>query len=402
MKLTTVATVLLLGVSLVSCNENEKPKADTQPRGKFLDSLQQGQTTYSPNLAGNQVQGMGAQRELSLPGANLSPLPDQANLPKEPAIQIPDGARWTLYCASVSGPDRFGRMAQLKAYVTANLPLKDWYVVHDEQTSTLFYGFYAAVEKSEPGSARAQADRNVISEWREKGKEDRPFATAFFTPITPPNPVAPAEWLLSNAGGAYWSVQIAAFKDNPQRKQAAVEAVKEMRAKGIPAYYHHGQAVSSVCIGTWPKEALKSQDMDGSRAVVDEDQTMMVTDMPLPAKYQNAKLTTKDGQRLVPFAQRIEIADQSLKATLEQYRYHYVNYEAQARQVQTVSGKVEKVIVPSFLVKVPNADSPGTAAAGGDGAGGERSLLSPGRMPPPPPTSTQQPAGGGRLRGYGN
>ena len=64
----------------------------------------------------------------------------------------------------------------------------------------------------------------------------------FFTPITPPTPagaggVEPGE---RAAGRSYWSVQITAFKDNPLRKQAAVDAVKELRAKGVEAYYYHG------------------------------------------------------------------------------------------------------------------------------------------------------------------
>ena len=42
-----IATVLILGLGLASCNENEKPQppAAQQPRG-FLQSLQQGQVTY--------------------------------------------------------------------------------------------------------------------------------------------------------------------------------------------------------------------------------------------------------------------------------------------------------------------------------------------------------------------
>jgi hypothetical protein len=399
MKLSTVATALVLGLALVSCNENEQPKAQTQPppqRGKFLQSLQQGQTTFSPNVQANQqVQGFPGQRELSLPGASLTPLPDATAAVQQTMVNIPADARWTLYCASISGPERISRMAQLKNYLMQKSPMKDWYVVHDEQNSTLFYGFYSTVEKAERGSARAHADRKAVSEWRDG--DERPFAACFFTPITPPNPVAPPEWNLANApADAYWSVQIAAFKDSPQRKQAAVEAVKELREKGVNAYYYHGNAVSSVCIGAWPEDALKRQEMDGSRAVVDEDQAMLVSQEPLPAQFKNAR--TNDGQRVVPFTQRIEIADRSLKATLDEYPYHFVNYEAQAREVRTAKGK-ERVPQPSFLVKIPR-DAAAVMAGGGNN--GARGLLSPGQGIPAPASSTQQPAGGGRLRGLGN
>jgi hypothetical protein len=38
-------------------------------------------------------------------------------------------------------------MTQMKAYLLAKSPFKDWYVVHNEQNSTLFYGFYNSIEK---------------------------------------------------------------------------------------------------------------------------------------------------------------------------------------------------------------------------------------------------------------
>ena len=52
------------------------------------------------------------------------------------------------------------------------------------------------------------------------------FPHSFFVEVTTPDPQAPAEWNLANANG-YWSLQIAAYKDSPKRKQYAVEAVRE-------------------------------------------------------------------------------------------------------------------------------------------------------------------------------
>jgi hypothetical protein len=424
MKLTTVATALVVGVTLASCTENEPKRAEAPPaqQGQFLKALQQGNVTYSPNMAGGQVstaqgmsspgitspglssptlstrsetsQGLPSQRHLSMPGASLAPLPDPARAAAQEApVNIPKDARWTLYCASVGGPDRFARMAQLKAYMMAKTELKDWYVVHDEQNSTLFYGFYTAVEKTERSSARAHADRKMISEFRDN--DERPFAACFFTPVTPPDPAAPPEWNIVNAPPrAHWSVQIAAFKDNNERKQAAVQAVKELREKGVDAYFHHGQAVSSVCVGLWPEDALKRQEMDGGSAVVDADDAMLITQEPLPAKYQKAKMRTSDGQRLVPFAQRIEIADKSLDAVLKEYPYHFVNYEAQARKMKAADGSTQMVPSPSFLVKVPRDQSGGMNAAAAGGGG----LLSPGNGPGGLAPTRSAPVGG-RLRG---
>jgi hypothetical protein len=397
MRLTTIATALVLGCTLISCNENQPPKSEPTVKGNtLLQALQEGKTTYSSNVAPGQM--ALARREVNLPGAAaISTATGAANAPAEPSVQVPQGARWTLYCASLAGPDRVTRMGQMKAYLMSKSPFKDWYVVHSERESTLFYGFYSTIEKADSASARAHDDRKRISEWKDETGE-RPFATCFLTPITPPTPIAPPEWNLASAPPrAYWSVQIAAFKDNPQRKEAAVSMVKQLREKGVEAYYYHGPSTSSVCVGTWPAEALKEQDIDGSHAVADQDDAMLITDRPLPARYQNARMKTNDGQRLVPYAQRIEILDKSLTATFNDFPYHYVNYEATAKQEKTAEGKMQNRISPSFLVKVPHED-----ASVLNGGGGVQGLLNPNGAPPIAPVDPNRPpAGAGQLRKLG-
>jgi hypothetical protein len=394
-----VAAALLIACTLSACNENQPPKAETPPpaRGNALyQALKEGNTTYSSNVANQQP----TQRPL-LPGATATPVPGSSRAAAaEPAVQIPQGARWTLYCAALAGPDRFARMTQMKAYLLAKSPFKDWYVVHNEQNSTLFYGFYNSIEKSDRAGAKAHDDQKRISEWKDETGE-RPFAACFFTAVTPPTPDAPAEWNLASASPrAYWSVQIAAFKDNPQRKEAAVSMVKQLREKGVEAYYYHGSAISSVCIGTWPADAIKEQDIDGSHAVADQDDAMLITDTPLPARYQNARLKTSDGQRLIPYAQRTDIIDKSLIATLHDYPYHYVNYEATSKKVKNADGAMVDRISPSFLIKVPH-EAP-SLLNGGGGVGG---FLNPDNAAPPgalqPVNPTRTPAGAGRLRGIG-
>ena len=401
MKITFVASVVALGLGLASCNENQPAKTETPRQNNLLSALQNGAVTYSPNVTPEQR--MPGRNEVSLPGMTAIPVSPQA-VAAEPAVQIPKDARWTLYCASVSGLDRFSRAAQMKKYLLERSPFKDWYVVHNEQDSSLFYGFYPAIEKSERGSAKAHEDHQRISDWKDETGE-RPFANCFFTPITPPDPVAPAEWNLVNAPpnatsneiSPAWSVQVMAFRDTPLRKQAAVEAVKDFRAKGVEAYYYHGPSVSSVCIGAWPAEAVKAQDIDGSHYVGEQDDTLLVTDAPLPARYKGARMRTSDGHKVIPLAERVEIADPSLKAVFQEYPYHYVNYQAYSKKVKTEDGTVKERITPSFLVKIPraapsvlnSATPPGflnAPAAGNDRLG----------------DPSRQPAGTGRLRGLGN
>ncbi|MDB5323899.1 MAG: hypothetical protein JWN40_5530 [Phycisphaerales bacterium] len=399
MKLTTVATALLLACTLASCNENQPPKAEAPPRTNTLyQALKEGNTTYSSNVANQQT--APGRRELQLPaGAAATPVAGAAKGPVEPAVQIPQGARWTLYCASLAGPDRFTRMSQMKAYLLSKSPFKDWYVVHNEQDSTLFYGFYSSIDKSDRAAAKAHDDHTRIAAWKDETGE-RPFANCFFTAVTPPTPDAPPEWNLASASDrAYWSVQIAAFRDNPQRKEAAVSMVKQLREKGVEAYYYHGQAISSVCVGTWPADAIKGQDIDGSNAreAASQEDAILVVDSPLPARYQNARMKTNDGQRLVPYVQRTEIIDKSLIATFHDYPYHYVNYEALSKKVKTDEGKMVDRISPSFLIKVPH-EAP-SLLNGGGGVGG---FLNPNGAPPVAPADPSRlPAGAGRLRGIG-
>jgi hypothetical protein len=195
-------------------------------------------------------------------------------------------------------------------------------------------------------------------------------------------------------------LEIAAFKDNVLRKQAAVDMVKDFRAKGVEAYFYHGDSISSVCIGAWPMDAVKQQDQDKGRAVDSEDD-VLVSPVPLPEKYEKAKMTSKDGHRIRAYSQRIEIADPSLKAMMAQYPEHYVNYDLYVATVHTTDGTNKKVPAPSFLVKIPGAEDAmlNGGTRGGEGAPG---LLNQVSAPPVPPSDPMHQRGTGRLRGLGN
>jgi hypothetical protein len=373
MKTSIIAAGLLLGLGLASCNENTPPQQEAQPIGRqsFLGSLQGQQFTASPGVAVSPAPEPGVTR------ASVMPRPGVTGGGAAPQVSFPKDARWTLYCMAFAGPDRVAQATQMKDYLSKNTPFKDWYVVHNENDSTLFYGFYPSVERKEvdPGAAKAHRERDAILHWKDRDGR-QPFVTAFFTPITPPDPTAPLEWELTHAPNrAFWSVQVAAFCDNPLRKQAAVEMVKEMRGKGIEAYYYHGTSVSSVCVGAWPMNAVAAQDIDGSSAyeTASQDDTILVTPVPLPDKYKNASMKDRDGTRIKAYAERIEIADPSLAATLKDYPEHTVNYERRSRQVKAADGKMVDVITPSFLVKIPGVEdsllNAGTARGGAAGGG---------------------------------
>jgi len=398
MKYTRFALIAVVGFGLVSCNENEQAKP---AKTSLFDSLQKsGTVTYSPNM-NNQpgVANPGApvpRPQLDLSGMTITGNPAAEKPPVEPSIQIPVDARWTLYCAAVAGPDRFGRIAQLKSALIAKSGLTDWYVIHNEANSTLFYGFYSSVEKNQRAGVMAHAQQKQIQDLR-NDQGDRMFAACFFTPIVQPDPVAPAEWKLTNAPPkAYWSLQVAAFKDNPLRKQAAVELVKQFRSKGVEAYFHHGESISHVCIGAWPMDSVAKQDDDKGRTVSPEDD-IMVSGEVLPDRFQKASLSGNDGHKIRSYAQRIEIIDPSLKATMAEYPEHVVNYETSSQKVKTTDGSLKRITAPSLLVVIPRNVE--TSALAGDG--GMPGMLNQVGAPPPPQDPMHQP-GTGRLRGLGN
>jgi hypothetical protein len=408
MKFTLIAA-LLAALSLTSCNENQQAQEpqDKQPvvsKPRGWDKLANAQPQYSPNVSAAQQSQMG-NRDLNIGAMTVDPNARNAAA-NEPQIQIPPDAKWTLYCASLKGADRFARANQLKSYLIANTPYKNWYLVHGDSDTTLFYGFYPAIDRSEAGAGRAHMDRKAISEWVDpstKGtpKEERPFALCFFTPITPADPVAPAQWNLINApADTVWSLQIMAFHDNPKRKEAAVEAVRELREK-YPAqqfYYYHGDSVSSVCVGAWPVTALREQEQDGSSAYesgVREEDAVLVTNMQLPKRY-NKVLKDADGRRVKGYSQRVEISDKSLQAAMDQFPYHAINYEVKEKLVRGADGKPHSVAPATFLVKIPREAPSVLSNTNQQQPGGINALVNP--TGANNGTSRQQPAGSGTLR----
>src|SRR5687767_756697 len=362
---TPLLVALVVAIGLGSCTENKPQQGQQAPaagaRNPLLQSMQQGQVTYSSNIAAQQqpqaaaaapAAGLGrGGGALSVENVAVNPVAAQQQRPVEPPVQIPADARWTLFITSISSPDRFTTMQQLKTTLAARTPFKSWYVVHGENESTLFHGFYSSIERNERDpalakvAARAQAEREAIKAWQNEAG-DRPFASAFFTPITAADPVAPAEWNLVNAPPEmFWSVQVGAYQGHPSRKQMAVDAVKEARAKGVQAYYYHGPTISSVCIGAWPMKAVKEQEQ--ATGETDPERALLVTNMPLPDRFKyldKNRTTDRDGQKLDILAQRLDIDDPTLQGALREYPYHLVNGTATKRKVQGTDGK-DKVII---------------------------------------------------------
>jgi hypothetical protein len=251
---------------------------------------------------------------------------------------------------------------QIKQNLVKTSGMRDWHLLHQEEDSLLFYGYYKTY-----ADPKAKADRARISAMAD-GAGNRPFSRAHFAPLDAADPVGPPEWNLANAKG-YWSLQIAAYKDSPERKQYAVDAVKAARAQGIDAYYYHGDTMSLVCIGTWPREAVRTAD-ENVRAG-DQGQLKVVLP-PLPPDVKDTpELKGEGGQRLHVEAGRNEVVDPTLKAAMDTYPTMAINgtmYNTTRTDPRT--GKTVTTPDASFPVKIPHNDP---------------SLLDPNAIPIPPP-----------------
>jgi len=305
----------------------------------------------------------------------------------EAAPVPPKGAQYTIFCRDFPGPSHVDFANQAKAELMRNTKLRGWYVLHLEDHSSLMYGYY----KSQDDPA-ARADRATIERLTDQ-LSNRLFPNCIVMPIDAPDPSAPPEWNLGNLRRDqsdtqhYWSLQIAAFRDNPQRKQAAIEMVRELRSQGTEAYYYHGKdndSVSIVCVGCWPMEALKRQDSANAEAASpNPDEKVLVSPSPMPdnvrRKYKAEGITVVQTQ--------VEVVDPKMRDTMNAFPQHFVNYQAEGVQV---AGKI--VPKPSAIVPIPVKESSALSANGS--------------APPPPPDAVRalspdpsRGAGTGRLKG---
>ncbi len=299
----------------------------------------------------------------------------------------PRDAQWTIYCQAIPGVAHVEQANAFKGELIKLTKMNDWYVIHSEDESTLYYGFYRSINdpKDKKESERAQRDREKINALLDP-QGNKIFQHCFFVEVTAPDPTAPPEWDLRNAPG-YWSVEIGVYKDSPARKQAAVDAVREARKAGIEAYYYHGPTASSVCIGSWPREAVREQD---EQTAIAHDPTQDVLVLPTPiAGMNNVEIRNREGQRVRALAPRTEIVDPSLLATMQKYPTHALNgAEVVQKAKDPASGEMKETKDSSLLVPIPH-EGP--------------SLLR--QNAPPPslvgPATPSQPPGAGQLRSLG-
>ncbi|MDB5355610.1 MAG: hypothetical protein JWN24_2063 [Phycisphaerales bacterium] len=307
------------------------------------------------------------------PGSTQDPVvnaqnPGRPDASAAPAVQThgqapaavdvpPPDAHYTISCVAVKGPTHVQQAIAIKERLVRETRMTAWHIIHAEQQSILCYGYYREYrdEQHDPQeTARARADHRRVSELND-GMGNRYFTQCIFVPINEADPDAPSQWDLARTpGDAFWSVQVGAYQGSPERKQAAVDEVRGLRAKNIPAYYYHGETISSICIGYWPKSAIQEQEATVAHT---EDPTRPVVVLPdvLPPKIADeiAQRANQSGVHPLVEQQRVEIVDPKLRKTLEDYPNHFVNGDYHYRLV-----KGQKVFDPSFLVQIQHSGAP--------------------------------------------
>jgi hypothetical protein len=337
-------------------------------------------------------------RPLSPPKA--APQKPPGNVPKGVdygVSEIPRGAQFTIYCAAVRGDFHVERAVKMKKDLIQATGMKDWYVVSEDAQSVIYYGYYRVIRDAsdKPESDRAQRDRLKIDQMTDP-MGNRPFAQAMFVRLDAPDPEAPPEWNLVNAKG-YWTIEIGAYMNNPQRKQAAVDAVRAARAQGIEAYYYHGPTASSVCVGSWPMEAVKRQ-QTGERGAESRnpDQDIMVLPPGMPHDLAQRATALAQERNLQVLTPKLEVTDPTLRDAIRQFPTYAVNGMEQTHNVNGVAQTN-----PSQLIAIPRQVAARDAPAHAQG----QSQFDPTYRPDIPrqtPPHQPVPSGGGRLKSIGD
>lgn len=342
--------VALVGVfacaGLASCGEEGPPTAGPA-RGGTL----QGAVTQSPPAAAAAAASAPAPARLPV---SIKPQAEPAARQSD-ALPPPKDAEWTLFCRTFSGPSHIQQAKSAKAQLLSGTPMKEWYLVHGDEETSLYYGYYRSINggKDAAESTRAQKDKRTIEAMKDTAGQ-RLFPTSLFVELSAPDPVAPPEWDLANVARRYaiddpnrpfWSLQVGAYKDHPDRKRYAVEAVQQARAMGEEAYFFHGETVSSVCIGAWPYSVVAG---DSSEARTnDQNQPIMVIDGNLPRPKGEVRDST--GQKVQTFSTQLTVVDEKALAKMRQYPSHLTNGE---ETVYRSAGKESRQ--RSFLVQIPH------------------------------------------------
>lgn len=215
-----------------------------------------------------------------------------------------------IRCASLRGPQRFDQAKKCQESLRKVRGLKDSLIaVFDEDgVSTVYYGKYKLIYDPKTGKESYDPDptkdleliRSLSVRMRgADGRESDVWPFRLLTMATLPGPPCRyPEWELSRNPGTY-SLQVGVFYNTGQflqRKKAAEEYCKLLRDQKEEAWFHHGTTNSSVCIGSFPKDAIQSFRRENPLTGVLEfynkitDEKLLALQKRFPYNYHNGHI----------------------------------------------------------------------------------------------------------------
>ncbi len=178
--------------------------------------------------------------------------------PVTPGDDIDAATAWSIVIAAYRGEDRNARAQRDVANVQTQAGLVGAYVEDRGDATVIAYGRYES-----PDDRRAINDLQLVRETEYDNA--RPFAGAMLSPPSRVKSGSKPEWDLRNVkemmgDWVIYSLQIGAYGVIDRRpsaseleefRDAAEQAVYQLRREGEQAFYYHGPTMSMVLIGAW-------------------------------------------------------------------------------------------------------------------------------------------------------
>ncbi len=311
----------------------------------------------------------------TLGSLSSAPKPADAAAAKIETTPIPEGARYTILCARFGDAGHEQQARLMKDQLTRQTGRGDFRVVHNASDSTLYFGYYRETERTrDPVEAKRAADDINWLQTLRTGGGHALFRMPISVPLETADPDAPAEWDLAKLDAGkpandpnrlFWTVVIAGYTADAvdefgrpaDRKKLAVDAVREAR-KMFPNqqfFYYHGDNISQVCVGAWPRKAIAEQEMDTAGSAdegkANAGEALVVSPTALPQKFTERLEQTHNVKVVQP---KVVILDPTLQQTLRAYPEYAVNGAAQPVTVtDPVTGRKSTKLQPSFLTQIP-------------------------------------------------
>ncbi|MGC4031575.1 MAG: hypothetical protein QM754_07555 [Tepidisphaeraceae bacterium] len=331
-------------------------------------------------------------------------------------VTIPPNARYTIVCTSFTGAGHVQSARQSKENLVRATGKNEFYIIHDEAQSTLYYGYYRERDRVlDPAEAgRSLRDLEYLRSLVQNGQR---IFSPLVVPLPTPDPIAPPEYDLAKVDAdkdpndptrRFWTIVIADYSndviiDGKGRKQIVIEAVTEARKMGIEAYFYNGPHSSSVCIGAWPRKAIREQEADIAQtpeALADNGQELLVADRRLTdGEMEEIKKTGRD---IKVMEKKVEVDDPSLLQIWSKYKDYSLNGNIEMLvSTDPKTGEKKRRPKETFLAIIPREKPVQSILAGGSQPPQQQEMQSMPQMPNPLTPGASGTSGAGQLRSIG-